>query len=124
VTRKVTPPGPRCATCHRARRKATREAAHGLRILKTYGITSEQYWALYEAQGGVCFICRRATGKVRKLAVDHDHATGYVRGLTCKVCNSMLAHARDNIVMFELAIQYLHSPPAFDVIGKVKPDED
>ena len=77
-------PGPRCATHHRDRKKALRGAAHGRWILKTYGITSEQYEALYEAQGGVCYICRRAKGTGRrKLAVDHDHVTGWVRGLLC-----------------------------------------
>lgn len=122
VTRKVTPPGPRCATCHRAHKKAIREAAHGRRILKTYGITSEQYEELYEAQGGTCYICERATGKVRKLAVDHDHKTGYVRGLLCKPCNSILAHLRDDPLAALRVYQYLDEPPAFDVIGKVKPD--
>src|SRR5580765_7442294 len=78
TSRALKAPGPRCATCHRTRKKASREAAHGRWILKTYGITSEQYKALYEAQGGTCYICQRATGKTRKLAVDHDHATGYV----------------------------------------------
>lgn len=124
MTRKVTPPGPRCATCHRERKRELREAAHGLRILKTYGITSVQYWALYEAQGGVCFICRRATGKVRKLAVDHDHETGYVRGLLCKPCNSVLAHFRDDTATAWRAYDYLmDGAPAPDVIGWVKPDE-
>lgn len=84
TTRALKAPGPRCATCQRARKKATREAAHGRWILKTYGITSEQYEALYEAQGGVCYICERATGQGRRrLAVDHDHKTSWVRGLLC-----------------------------------------
>ena len=87
-----------------------------------YGITPEQYWALYEAQGGTCYICQRATGKVRKLAVDHDHRSGFVRGLCCKPCNSTLALARDDVAFFDRAITYLITPPAFDVIGKVKPD--
>lgn len=115
-------PGPRCATHHRARRKALREAAHGRSILKTYGITKEQYEELYAAQGGACYICQRATGKTRKLAVDHDHKTGYVRGLLCSTCNKMLGHARDNPAMFDIAANYLRNPPAHYVIGKVKPD--
>lgn len=31
----------------------------------------------------VCAICQRATGKARRLAVDHNHDTGDVRGLLC-----------------------------------------
>jgi len=87
-----------------------------------YGLTPEQYWALYEAQGGVCYICERATGKVRRLAVDHDHQTGYVRGLLCKPCNSILAHARDDVQFLQRAVWYLSYPPAHKVIGKVRPD--
>lgn len=116
-------PGPRCSTHHRERLKAARKAAHEARVGKVYGLKPGQYEALYEAQGGVCFICRLATGKTRRLAVDHDHKTGYVRGLLCKPCNSMLAHARDSVDMLERAIRHITEPPAFDIIGKVKPDE-
>lgn len=121
TTRKLSAPGPRCATCHRDRKKAAARASHARWILKTYGLTIEQYEALYEAQGGVCYICRRATGKVRRLAVDHDHKTGYVRGLLCKPCNSVLAHIRDDTQTLHRTIEYLVNPPAFYVIGKVKP---
>lgn len=115
-------PGPRCFTHHKAVLRARREAAHGRSIMHRYGLTKEQYSTLYKAQGGRCYICQRATGARKKLAVDHDHATGYVRGLCCGPCNSMLAHARDNAEVFDRAAQYLRTPPAFDVIGKVKPD--
>ena len=115
-------PGPRCATHHREAKKASRRLAHGRWILKTYGITSEQYEALYEAQGGVCYICRRATGATRKLAVDHCHVTGWVRGLLCKPCNSLLAHVRDDEATLKRAAYYLEYPIAHEVIGKVKPD--
>lgn len=116
-------PGPRCATHHRSKRRAQREAARALRLLKTYGITLEQYDALYAAQGGVCFICQRATGKSKKLAVDHDHATGYVRGLLCSVCNNTLGHLRDDEKAAYRIYQYLmDGAPAPDVIGWVRPE--
>lgn len=123
-TRKLSTPGPRCASCHRERKKATRRASHARWILKTYGLTIEQYEALYEAQGGVCYICRRANGATKKLAVDHDHRTGFVRGLCCGPCNSTLALARDEVAYFERGAEYLRNPPAFEIIGKVKPDGD
>lgn len=124
TSRALKAPGPRCATCLRALKEAQKRAAHGRWILKTYGLTLEQYEALYEAQGGVCYICRRATGKVRRLAVDHDHKTGYVRGLLCKPCNSILAHLRDSQDAARRIYDYLELPPAFEAIGKVKPDGD
>lgn len=123
TSRALKAPGPRCATCMRPFKKAQKEAAWARGILKRYGLTAEDYWALYEAQGGVCYICQRATGKVRRLAVDHDHATGYVRGLLCKPCNSMLAHLRDDPIAFQRSARYLRYPIAHKVIGKVKPDE-
>lgn len=122
TSRALKAPGPRCATCLRALKKAQKRASHGRWILKTYGLTLEQYEALYEAQGGVCYICRRATGKTRRLAVDHDHATGYVRGLLCKPCNSVLAHIRDDLLTAYRVVEYLEVPPAHKTIGWVKPD--
>lgn len=124
TTRALKAPGPRCATCLRALKKAQKRAAHGRWILKTYGLTLEQYEALHEAQGGVCYICQRATGKVRRLAVDHDHATGYVRGLLCKPCNSVLAHFRDDPKVAYRTMKYLVDPPAFETIGEVRPGDD
>lgn len=122
TSRALKAPGPRCATCHRARKKALSEAAWARGIRERYGLTPEQYWALYEAQGGVCYICQRATGKARRLAVDHDHQTGYVRGLLCKPCNSILAHIRDDVWTGYRIVSYLADPPAFREIGKVRPD--
>jgi hypothetical protein len=121
-TRRPTPyPGPRCKTHHLARRKTLSARQHGAYVEKTYGITGEQYWALYEAQGGRCYICRRASGKARRLAVDHDHETGWVRGLLCKPCNrDVVGHLRDDSDAFRRGAEYLENPPAFAVIGKVR----
>lgn len=125
--RRPTPyPGPRCRTHHLARRKSLSTRQHGAYVAKTYGITAEQYQALYEAQDGRCYICRRATGATKRLAVDHDHATGFVRGLLCKPCNrDVLGHLRDSVMALIRAVRYLLKPPAFAVIGKVRaPIED
>lgn len=120
TSRALKAPGPRCATCLRALKKAQKEASWARGIKERYGITSEQYWALYGAQGGACYVCARATGAARKLSVDHDHTTGYVRGLLCRPCNTMLGRMRDDSRAFERAAEYLRNPPAHDVIGKVR----
>jgi hypothetical protein len=112
VKRKAPHPGPRCATHHRARRQATTKATHEAYVQRTYGLGPGDYDRLKEAQGGRCFICQRATGATRRLAVDHSHDTGLARGLLCKPCNRMLGHARDSVEFFERAIDYLNSPPA------------
>lgn len=122
TTRKLSAPGPRCATCHRERKAALKAASHGRWIEKTYGITSEEYQTLYEAQGGSCYICQRAKGLTKKLSVDHDHKTGFVRGLLCTTCNKFLGHIRDEPNAGARVEQYLTIPPAFLVIGRKKPD--
>jgi len=102
---------PRCHTHERQRRQRAREQAHGRMVQRTYSITAEQYQKLYEAQGGKCAIAGcRATGKARKLAVDHDHDTGEVRGLLCGPHN--IALGRDGVVGLVSMLQYLHDPPA------------
>ncbi|AVP42547.1 endonuclease VII [Mycobacterium phage Lopton] len=119
LTRAGNPvPGKRCVTHHRTRRKAARETAREQRLIDTYDVDLDEYEAIKEAQGGKCAICQRATGAYKALAVDHDHRTGYDRGLLCSTCNKMLGHARDEIAFFERAIDYLENPPAFAVIGK------
>lgn len=61
-------------------------------------------------QGGRCGICASAEAgptKNRVFRVDHDHATGKVRGLLCVHCNSLLGYARDSVPNLVAAIGYL-----------------
>lgn len=110
-------PGPRCATHHRAAVKARKAAARNRRIHETYGISDTDYAAIYEAQGGKCYICQRATGKTKHLAVDHNHATGEVRGLLCGPCNrGVIGHLRDDTDALHRAVTYLREQPAQAVL--------
>lgn len=68
--------------------------------------TVEEYADLLELQGGRCAICRRWPGK-RRLAVDHCHATGTVRGLLCMRCNAGLGLFRDDFEAMQAAADYL-----------------
>jgi hypothetical protein len=97
-------------------RRAASDARHETRVVATYGLAPGDYERLREAQDGLCAICHRATGKTRRLSVDHDHATGLVRGLLCRPCNDMLGHARDSVEFFLVAAAYLVCPPAVGVI--------
>jgi len=106
---------------------------HELRTEAEYGITGPEYWAIYEAQGGCCFICRRATGKVRRLAVDHDHhfhdnesvsphprdkgCRRCVRALLCKRCNMLIGLVAGGRT--DEAIQVLTDPPARKVLRAI-----
>lgn len=83
------------------------------RLKQKYGITLEEYGRLLGMQNGVCAICRQEEvtrdhrGKLRELAVDHDHITGKVRGLLCNQCNNMLGRAKDSVTILQAAIDYL-----------------
>lgn len=111
-------PGPRCATHHRTRRHTTKDKAWAGRIWLKYALKAQEYWAIFRYQGELCAICRRARGVVKRLSVDHDHETGFIRGLLCGTCNSMLGDARDDPEFFDRAAAYLRDPPAFYVIGQ------
>lgn len=116
-------PGPRCATHHRAVKAARKEVQHARHVASAYGLGDGQYEQLYASQNGTCAICKRAKGITKKLSVDHDHKTGYVRGLLCGPCNKILGHLRDDPELAYGIYKYLKNPPAFREIGRVKPDE-
>lgn len=104
--------GGRCATHWRLEKDRRKAVGHEARVQKVYGLQLGDYGRLYDAQGGRCAFCRRATGKRRKLAVDHDHETGLVRGLLCSVCNQLLGHLRDDPATARRIAEYLEFPPA------------
>lgn len=86
--------------------------AHEARIGKTYGLTATDYDALLQAQGGRCAICR-ARPKSKRLAVDHEHKTGAVRGLLCSRCNhDLMGSAWDSLALVVALWHYLNTPPA------------
>lgn len=73
------------------------------RLKVKYGITLEEYEAMKKAQKGKCLICYRK----KKLAVDHNHKDGKIRGLLCVNCNMGLGLFEDNQILLLRAIDYL-----------------
>jgi Recombination endonuclease VII len=79
--------------------------------LKKYGLSLDQYNSFAVKQKGVCAICRQkprglSHGK-RRLSVDHDAKTGYVRGLLCGACNVGIGHLGHSKKILSSAISYL-----------------
>lgn len=85
-----------------------------------YGITIEDYERMYNAQGGVCAICKEPetrkskTGKPMSLSVDHDHKTGKVRDLLCVACNHMVGFVESKNISATEVDNYImrHTPGA------------
>lgn len=107
-------------------------------VRRTYGISLEEYCALYAFQGGKCAICERpllvnpalpiappTEGNPTRAEVDHRHVPKkvkpqpekrtLVRGLLCggryAGCNAKLGHV-DNIEWLKAAVAYLEELPA------------
>ncbi len=51
-------------------------------------------------------------GKRKNFCIDHDHATGKVRGLLCHNCNVAIGLMKDNTDLLKKAAEYLetHNP--------------
>jgi hypothetical protein len=75
--------------------------------LKKYGLTPEQHQALFEAQDGLCHICKDPL--TRRVHLDHDHVTNKIRGLLCHRCNVGLGHFRDRPDLLRAAAAYLET---------------
>lgn len=91
-----------------------KQAARSKRNWKRLGIKIKlsEYYFLGEAQLWKCKICGKEHGSwipdvKRRLAVDHDHESGRVRGLLCLDCNTGLGKFKDDPALLQAAINYL-----------------
>ncbi|MFJ5620616.1 endonuclease VII domain-containing protein [Micromonospora sp. NPDC093243] len=66
-------------------------------------IGQREFDELLAGQGGVCAVC----GDPDPEHVDHDHRTGWVRGILCFNCNGGLGQFRDSPTRLARAITYL-----------------
>lgn len=85
---------------------------HGYKLKKHFGISHREYEKLREQQNGVCAICQQPEqilmfGKKMRLAVDHCHDTGAVRGLLCANCNRGIGLLKDNPEWLRRAADYI-----------------
>lgn len=86
----------------RLQAKASEASRHNSAYKKNFGITLEQYNEMFLAQNGQCLICSRHQTKFKqRLAVDHNHKTGQVRGLLCHKCNFNLGIIEDSLFVVQ-----------------------
>lgn len=100
--------GSRCKAC-------ASQATHAGHIQRTYGLDEETYRGMLAWQGGRCYICRRLPRSGRRLAVDHDHNTGAVRGLLCANdewgCNRAVLGVITSLEMARRVVSYYEKTP-------------
>jgi hypothetical protein len=70
-----------------------------------YGITLDEWAAMVLESGGRCAICKDE----QPLVVDHDHATGKIRGMLCQTCNLVLGQFGDDQPRILAALTYLEA---------------
>ena len=70
-----------------------------------YGISLQEYAELLEKFNFSCAIC----GSTEYLCVDHDHETGFVRGILCHPCNAALGKFGDNALGIKKVLDYLNT---------------
>jgi len=82
-------------------------------LMQKYGITPDEWSAIFASQGRRCAICRTPNphGKRKSWDTDHCHSTGKVRGILCHPCNMMIGGAKDNPETLRLAVNYLMLNP-------------
>jgi hypothetical protein len=101
--------GAYCKPCHNARSQETADRLYGgtreYHLQRRYGIGEAEFQELLAAQGGVCAICRTPDPN----HVDHDHRTGYIRGILCFNCNGALGHVKDDPGILIQALAYLEA---------------
>lgn len=98
---------------HMKKRQAS-EAWRPSYLKRLYNITPEEYDIILLKQNNKCAICKATNVSDnigRRLAVDHDHETGTIRGLLCTFCNQNLGKLEKNRDWTKLAEEYLKDYP-------------
>ena len=98
--------------CRDVAYEPTKDTKSRISKLKKYGLNPESYQSLlvkYDNTGAICHQPEKKmiNGKLRRLAVDHCHISGVVRGLLCFQCNVGLSNFNDNWILLDNASEYL-----------------
>ncbi|WP_460349056.1 endonuclease VII domain-containing protein [Actinoallomurus acanthiterrae] len=96
-----------CKPCHNQIMAEIKANKHGsvrsYHLKRRYGLTEQEVEELSRRHGDLCLICLHR----RSLHVDHDHATGEVRGMLCFSCNGALGQFKDDPTVMRRAVDYL-----------------
>ena len=75
----------------------TKEERRSKALMCRYGLSVEDYDAMFKEQYGCCAICgKHQSDLVKRLHVDHRHSDEEIRGLLCQSCNLTLGRLENN----------------------------
>jgi hypothetical protein len=108
------------------------QKARAKRLKDYYSLTIEQWGAISAYQRELCWLCARPERTGKRLAIDHSHLDGLVRGLLCSQCNPLLGKLENAFVrlglhkvpgltliaIIEKLAGYLKNPPATQALGQ------
>jgi hypothetical protein len=109
-------------TCQNCKKKPAPGAERRRMLKKHYGMSLEDWVAMYHAQTGGCAICKKRLPELeqcmtttdqedgwqaRDWNTDHCHVSGLVRGILCRKCNAGLGLFLDNPGNIRRAARYL-----------------
>ena len=96
------------------RSEKTKEVHRWAAIYYRYKLSRREWQAIFDNQKGCCAICGVTQEKLNHpLEIDFDRATGKVRGLLCRKCNSGIGHLGEDVERLRRAIRYLESRVVF-----------
>lgn len=107
-----------CKACADARYKeykaqnpeVVRQMRYKSYLKNKYNLSVEAYNSMLESQDNKCAVCKSESTNnslYKTMVVDHDHSTGYIRGLLCHPCNSTLGASLENIERLIKCANYL-----------------
>lgn len=76
-------------------------------LIRRYGISEKDYQNILSRQQHSCALCDNDSSSNGRLAVDHDHSSGAIRGLLCTQCNVAIAMMGDSSKTAQRMIDYL-----------------
>jgi hypothetical protein len=100
-----------CVGKMRARYASNKDAYRRRALIASYGAGADEFYDTELAKDDKCRICGTTEAECPKgrLAIDHCHETGELRGLLCSKCNTAIGLLGDNCATLESAITYLKS---------------
>ncbi len=94
------------------------------KLRRFYGITPDEYDEMLFQQDDKCPICKQEFVREPKNNplyphLDHEHDSGWVRGILCNRCNFAIGLFEEDIVRIQESVEYLISnvpPPEFNIV--------